>query len=188
MLVELVDYTNNPEERIANYAAICYHAKTDKESNARRVKHLLKLGHLSTLRFAYAVFRVSGISRACANQLVRSKHLDYLQESQRYVKQTNATFVVPDHPLANKLSGAYQSAMARYEELLEEGMKKEDARLVLPLGITTQLYVSGNFQAWKDFIKLRTDSAAQWEIRKVAREIQKDLSMLAPNIFDDEDN
>ena len=43
--------------------------------------------------------------------------------------------------------------------------------------------ISGNFQAWLDFLKLRTDKAAQAEIRNVAIEIGKQLSDIAPNVF-----
>jgi thymidylate synthase (FAD) len=81
------------------------------------------------------------------------------------------------------LSGAYQSALAYYNDLLKLGVKKEDARLVLPAGVTTELNVSGNFQAWRDFLKLRTHDAAQKEIRQVALEIGLQLWRIAPNIF-----
>jgi thymidylate synthase (FAD) len=81
------------------------------------------------------------------------------------------------------LSGAYQSALAHYNSLLQLGVKKEDARLVLPAGVTTELNVSGNFQAWRDFLKLRTHNAAQKEIRQVANEIGLQLYRIAPSIF-----
>lgn len=183
MEVHLVDHTGDAESRIAKYAAICYNSKTDEEANERRIRHLLKLGHLATLRFAYATFFIGGISRACANQLVRSKHLEYLQESQRYVKMTNASFVYPNTDKAYLISSAYQTALAKYEELIANGVKKEDARLVLPLGVCTNMYVTGNFQAWKDFIRLRMDKAAQWEIREVATEINEQLNSIAPHVF-----
>ena len=62
-------------------------------------------------------------------------------------------------------------------------MKKEDARLILPQCVTTELIVVGNFQAWLDFINLRDTKEAQWEIRAVAQEIKAQLSSIAPNIF-----
>jgi thymidylate synthase (FAD) len=73
--------------------------------------------------------------------------------------------------------------MARYNELRELGVSKEDARYVLPAGVTTELNVSGNFQAWRDFLKLRTHNAAQEEIREVAKQIGYQLYRIAPNIF-----
>ena len=56
------------------------------------------------------------------------------------------------------------------------GIKKEDARFVLPEATQTELIVTGNFQAWLDFIKLRADTHAQWEIRTVAKEINNILA------------
>lgn len=61
------------------------------------------------------------------------------------------------------------------------------ARYFLPQGSTTRMYVTGNFQAWADFLKNRLDKAAQWEIREVAQEIQRRLARVAPNVFGKED-
>ena len=183
MQVTLLDYTPEPEYKIGLYASICYDSKTDKESCLRRAKHVVNHGHLSCLRFVHAVFNIRGISRACSHQLVRSKHLEYLQRSQRYCKEDDPEFYYPGTTCDTVLSGAYQSALAHYNSLLQLGVKKEDARLVLPAGVTTELNVSGNFQAWRDFLKLRTHNAAQKEIRQVANEIGLQLYRIAPNIF-----
>jgi thymidylate synthase (FAD) len=70
-----------------------------------------------------------------------------------------------------------------YKDLITEGVKKEDARFILPQGTTTELLVVGNFQAWYDFIKLRSGKEVQWEIRAVAHEINHQLHKIAPNVF-----
>ena len=186
--VTLVDITENAEIKIASYAAICYNSKTDEESNERRIKNLLKMGHLATLRFASATFMVSNITRVCSHQFVRSKHLDFLQQSQRYVNQSNVTFTTPIDVLKNQellqmYSKGVADAFVLYDKLIEKGIKKEDARFVLPECTNTTLIVTGNFQAWKDFIHLRDDKAAQWEIRDVAQRIKKELAKHAPTIF-----
>jgi hypothetical protein len=79
---------------------------------------------------------------------------------------------------------AYLDAELAYSKLISLGMKKEDARYVLPNAATTSLYVTGNFQAWKDFINLRSGKEVQWEIREVAQEIHRQLKGIAPNVFD----
>lgn len=184
MKVHLVDWTENAERKIAEYAAICYNADTSEEACQRRMVKLLNLGHLATLRFGYATFLIEGISRACSHQIVRSKHLDYLQESQRYVNQRNVDFVYPISLLESSTYNAFLiDASDVYNKLISEGIRKEDARYVLPNASPTKLYVTGNFQAWKDFLKNRTDKAAQWEIRNVALAIEKELNSIAPNIF-----
>ena len=194
MEVKLTDITAGAEGRIAEYAAICYDSKTDADSNDRRIKNLLKLKHLATLRFAYATFKVSDISRACSHQLVRHPHLSYLQRSQRYCSESKQGYVFPpnysigflddEEAEVNHIFDEVEMiANWAYRSLIKHGYKKGDARYVLPQAVTTELYVTGNFQAWYDFLSKRTDKAAQWEIRYVAVEIAKELSVYAPNIF-----
>lgn len=181
MKINLEDITENAEYKIAKYAAICYDADTSEDSCARRINKLLNLGHLATLRFGTATFLIEGVSRACSHQLVRSKHLDFLQESQRYVKQDAVEFIYPTNDPSFDV--IYEACIKTYRELINKGIRKEDARFVLHNAATTRLYVTGNFQAWKDFLRNRTDKAAQWEIRAVALEIEKQLNEHCPNIF-----
>lgn len=183
MQVKLEFITPNAEEFIGKMAAICYDANTEREACIKRATKCADSGHLATLRFATAVFNISGISRVCSHQFVRSKHLDFLQRSQRYCKEVDAQFVYPGTKHDTLISSAYQSAMSRYDALIAAGVKKEDARFVLPNGITTELNVVGNLQAWKDFINLRTDKAAQDEIRRVAIQINNTLAAYCPNLF-----
>jgi thymidylate synthase (FAD) len=185
MNVELLDITEHPLMRIGQFAGICYNSSQDEEPSIKRAISCKDRGHLATLRFAYATFRVSGISRTCSHQFVRSKHLDFLQRSQRYCKETDTEFVVPDCPpeMSRRIKDQYESCLSLYNELLKMGMKKEDARFVLPEGTETELIVTGNFQAWLDFIKLRGDVHAQWEIRNVAKTINNILAQEAPGLF-----
>ena len=54
MIVELLDHTADPETTIARAAAVCYDSDTSPDACQRRVRHLMKMRHLSTLRLAYA--------------------------------------------------------------------------------------------------------------------------------------
>jgi len=186
MYVELVDITSDSLERIGRYAGICYNSSSSREACVKRAVACKDKGHLATLRFASATFHVSNISRICSHQFVRSKHLDFLQRSQRYCNETETDFVVPpvSPDMAAIITASYQTALVQYKTLLAAGVKKEDARFVLPNGGTTELIVTGNFQAWLDFIKLRADKHAQWEIREVAKIINNKLSEHAPGLFD----
>ena len=186
MKVELLDITPNALEKIGKYAGICYNSSQDEIACIKRAVACKDKGHLATLRFATAVFHVSGISRVCSHQFVRSKHLDFLQRSQRYCKETGAEFVLPDLSKTQSfdVSLHYEYCLQMYERLLEEGVKKEDARFVLPEATTTELIVVGNFQAWLDFVRLRADKHAQWEIHEVARTINNILAQeLDNNLF-----
>lgn len=188
MKVELTDHTADPERTISKAAAICYDGDTSPEACDRRLKSLITKGHLSTLRFAYATFNVSGISRVCSHQLVRHAHLSYLQRSQRYCSELDIEFTVPqyqpgDETLHSEIAEHYKDCLDVYRKLIEAGYNKGEARYVLPQASTTELNITGNFQAWRDFIALRTDKAAQWEIRAVAYEIKRLLCEIAPNVF-----
>ena len=181
--VTLLNITPNAEEFIGRVSSICYDSRTDRASCIKRAKHCVNSGHLATLRFAHATFNVSGISRICSHQFVRSKHLDFLQRSQRYVKEDKASFIYPGTKEDYLVSLAYQQGYNAYLELIKRGVHKQEARYVLPGGFVTELNVTGNFQAWLDFLKLRTDKAAQWEIREIATEIGYQLAQHCPNIF-----
>ncbi len=185
MLVELKFVTPNALQQIGEYAGICYNSSMDSGSCVKRAVSCKDKGHLATLRFAHATFHVSGISRTCSHQFVRSKHLDFLQRSQRYCNESEAEFVVPtkDPDIAALITASYQDSLAQYKKLLSAGVKKEDARFVLPEATTTELIVTGNFQAWLDFISLRADTHAQFEIRNVATKINNILAEHAPGLF-----
>lgn len=184
--ISLKFITPDAENFIGEMAGICYDAKLNRDANIRRATKCSKDGHLATLRFAHAVFNVSGISRVCSHQFVRSKHLDFLQRSQRYCKEVDAQYTVPremTYEQATFYETAIHQSQELYSKLLETGMKKEDARFILPEATQTELNVVGNLQAWMDFIKLRYDVHAQWEIREVARQINNLLHKECPNLF-----
>jgi thymidylate synthase (FAD) len=185
MKVTLVQSTPNPEEHIGLLAGICY-GKTGEQSPEQCIKrayHCVTKGHLSTLRFAHATFLIEDISRICSHQFVRSKHLDFLQRSQRYCNEEETNVVIPESISKYDVQDFVYNAQILYENLIKNGVKKEDARFILPQGTTTELLVVGNFQAWYDFIKLRSGKEVQWEIRAVAHEINHQLHKIAPNIF-----
>lgn len=187
MKVSLKYVTPDAAYHIGSMAGICYGSSQDREPSIRRAKKCLTDGHLATLRFANATFHVTGISRVCSHQFVRSKHLDFLQRSQRYCNEERTSFINPFErgtPEYLEAQIAYSAAHRCYLSLIDSGIRKEDARFVLPEATHTELLVTGNFQAWRDFIALRSGKEAQWEIRKVAVEINNLLSEAVPELFE----
>jgi len=181
MKVKLLQITPNALEFIGRCAAICYESSTETKACIKRAISCRDKGHLATLRFAHATFHVSEISRICSHQFIRSKHLDFLQRSQRYCEEDVPKFVYPRTKMDTQISSLYQTAHRVYQDLIKAGVRKEDARFVLPEGTQTELVVTGNFQAWLDFIKLRADIHAQAEIRAVAKEINNQLAAVLDN-------
>lgn len=189
MKVTLLDHTADPEFIIGQFAAICYDAKVDRDSCVRRARSCKDKGHLATMRFAYATFNVSGISRICSHQIVRMAHAGILQRSQRYVKESRVEFIRPPVlvEMPDDLIEAWDELerLSRhvYESSIDCGMKKEDARYALLHSCETELNLCLNFQAWQDFIRNRNDKHAQWEVREVAKNIKRELASIAPGIF-----
>jgi thymidylate synthase (FAD) len=72
-----------------------------------------------------------------------------------------------------------------YIELKNLGIKKEDARFVLPNATESQLVLTANLREWRHIIELRGDLAAQWEIRKMVIKILKILKQNVPTVFED---
>ena len=180
---------STPQIDIGENAKICYATK-EFEDGGKDITGTLVHGHshLAALRFAYATIAVEGISVACQNQIVRSSHLDFMVQSKRYVDPSKGDFefIMPkgiSEDAKNLMSQHWKDSTARYRALVANGIKKEDARAVLPANTSTKMNITGNLQGWWDFFKLRLNNKAQGEVREVAFEIYKLLSDAYPAVF-----
>lgn len=143
-----------------------------------------------------ACFLFEGISRACTHQLVRHRLASFSQESQRYVDLTKGGWnaVVPPRVARNQearelLDQSWESLQETYLALRGLGIRKEDARFLLPNATETRIVTTMNFAAWSHFLWLRAvDKAAQWEIRAMGQEILCMLHAVAPKVFQDHMN
>jgi len=72
-----------------------------------------------------------------------------------------------------------------YTDLVDLGILPEDARYLLPNATETELIMTANFREWRHIIQLRTDLAAQWEIRALMKLIWRELDVQAPHVFGD---
>ncbi|GAB4559879.1 MAG: hypothetical protein Kow0047_06090 [Anaerolineae bacterium] len=137
-----------------------------------------------------ATFLVEGVSRAATHQIVRHRLASISQESQRYVSLDKGGwgYVVPpkvqnDPQARTILERAWSDLTAAYDSLRQLGVRKEDARFLLPNAAETRLVISMTFRGWEHFCWLRCDRAAQWEVRAVAYDILRHLYDLAPQAF-----
>ena len=126
--VKLLQLAPDALNFIGKCASICYDSEDSYERNVRRAIACKEKGHLATLGFAHATFNVSGISRACSHQFVRSKHLDFLQRSQRYCEEDNPLVVIPESMESLVVADVYSYTYEVYKNLIANGVKKEDAR------------------------------------------------------------
>lgn len=191
MKVTLIAHTPEPQRLIETCARISYQTQNDPFDPAVNAGFILRLignGHESPLEHASATLLIEDVSRACSHQIVRHRLASYTQRSSRYTQATGyvalpASLERSDHRTLVKETLAGIAKL--YENLVEHGVPKEDARFILPQAESTSLYMTANLREWRHFLKLRLDRHAQWEIRAVAREVLRLLSGIAPDCFRD---
>lgn len=170
MDVRIITATEMPVDVIALAAGTCYGIQN---TNARRVLACFKMGHLSVFEHASVTFRVEGVSRACLAQMTRHRLASYCVESQRYNRYdlTDEYWYVIPEGMADKITWfrkCMRDAASAYQQALNMGIKPEDARYLLPEATKTNAVATMNCRELFHFLDMRTDGAAQWEIRDMA--------------------
>lgn len=176
--------TPNPMRIIEQAASVCYDSKPDFW-DFKIAHNCAKTGHLSVYEHIYFTFHIEGISRACLAQLTRHRHFSFSVRSQRYCNESRSEPVFPastDEDQDGIIADAYDYARDAYDRLIENGVAKEDARMVLPNGASTELYISANARALIEASHLRLCSRAQQEIRNMFDLMKKEIATVAPDI------
>lgn len=176
--------TPNPMRIIEQAASVCYDSKLDFW-DFKIAHNCAKTGHLSVYEHIYFTFHIEGISRACLAQLTRHRHFSFSVRSQRYCNESRSEPVFPastDEDQDGIIADAYDYAWDAYDRLIENGVAKEDARMVLPNGASTELYISANARALIEASHLRLCSRAQQEIRNMFDLMKKEIATVAPDI------
>lgn len=196
--VELLGYTIDPEQNIVAGIRQCYSKvgadelkkKTSKEVGDRLIDQIIESGHTSTIEHASFTFGIEGISRVCSHQLVRHRIASYSQQSQRYVdlSKEELGYIEPleiarDKEKSDKFKEIMEMLEGNYRNLIEKGVKPEDARYILPNACQTKIVVTMNARSLLNFFQERTCQRAQWEIRNMANEMLEKVKQVAPKIF-----
>ena len=195
MHVEIIGITTYQQtdggvEALLEHAGRACYRSDAKGQPGRFLQARIREGHESLIEHASVTFEISGISRACSHQLVRHRLASYSQESQRYVDMSAPEFVVPPSvardPEARAIWDESMEQVAdTYRRLRELGVRKEDARFVLPNATATRIIVTMNFRSLRHLFSVRCDKAAQWEIRELALEMLRQVHDVAPGVFGD---
>lgn len=188
--VELIAITPEPEKVIEEAGRTCYVSfdKMDDTSEKDFIARLLKMGHESPLEHASATFRIKNCSRAMTHQLVRHRMMSVSQQSQRYVSEDSFTYVLPETISPEHIEDFHRDMTAiqqMYDKWRQRGLKKEDARFVLPNACTSEIVVTANFREWRHIFHLRLSPKAQWEIRAACARMLTILKEHAPTCFAD---
>lgn len=196
MKVKLVAHTPNPEETCAAAAQTSFKPdspielfeKITKEKAAKVLRKVIGYGHHSVVEHASFTFALEDVSRVLEIQLVRHRIASYTIKSGRYNK-THCDIVIPPKIAKNEKALAKTKEFAEYntkliQELLDMGIPFEDARMLSPQGIKTNIVMTMNARELLHFFNLRCCARAQWELREVANEMLKQVKRVAPTIFE----
>ena len=187
--------------------------QTNSETAEKLIKYLAKHKHWSPFEMVSACLEVT-TTRDIARQLLRHRSFSFQEFSQRYADPTaelddafvirecrlqdptnrqNSIELVLDNPTARNLNNDWFRAQQRvlyavkeaYRWAIDNGIAKEQARAVLPEGMTvSRLYVNGTIRSWIHYIELRTSNGTQKEHTELALECAKAISQIFPMISD----
>ncbi len=196
-------------ERLAEFAGrLCYMSQHNPAKRATRdyLENIKKQGHGSVLEHANYSILLEGVSRSLTHEMVRHRAgFAYSQLSQRYVDESEASFVIPpaiigDEALEGMWREQVEQAQTVYVELVAKLMERygwvadkvhrrkmarEAARAVLPNATETKIVVTGNVRAWRTMLELRSSEGAELEIRRLALAVLRLLQREAPGFFAD---
>ena len=188
-------YENLSSEEIV--AAIARHGII-KEDNGKLVKYLMTEKHWSPLDMINFTFEVE-TSRAIGRQWLRHSSLKPQEHSQRYsdkvyfedielrledkVNRQSSTDIINNKYLKAQIDLHLESTERLYKTLIENGVAKECARMILPECTSSTLTFNGTLRSWLSFLNVRCDHHAQKEIVELATIVGELLEKEMPNVF-----
>ena len=172
------------------------------EQDRKLIRYLIKHGHHSPLEHAIMKFHIK-CPIFVARQWFRHRIASYNEVSYRYTKTTDE-FYYPEtwraqdqknkqssvetpemdqESLSRVFRKSVELASKTYHELLEAGVAREMARMVLPVNLYTQFYWTVNARSLMNFLSLRADLHAQAEIRRYAEALAGCFAEACPWTF-----
>jgi len=172
------------------------------DTSEKLIKYLIKHQHWSPLEMVSACLEIE-TTRDIARQILRHRSFSFQEFSQRYADPTkDLSFVLrearlqdtknrqnsveTDNPALQAFWETQQNrvldaAKGAYEWAIQNGIAKEQARAVLPEGLTvSRLYMNGTLRSWIHFIELRSANGTQKEHQEVARQCARVIAEVFP--------
>ena len=190
MNVKLVSITPDAEKTMAYIARVSNPSNQDNEKFAGLLKYCINHNHWSVFEQSSMTLEIE-TTRAIAAQILRHRSFTFQEFSQRYADSTKlGTIPIPDlrkqdlknrqnstndldefvkQKLELQMNTLFSSATALYQQMLEEGVAKECARMVLPLCTPTRIYMTGSCRSWIHYIELRSANGTQKEHMDIAQ-------------------
>ena len=203
MTVSLISITDKAEELIAYLARVSNPSNQDNPEYSRLIRYLINHRHWSPFEMAHVVMEIN-TTRAIAAQILRHRSFSFQEFSQRYADVSELELAsTPDlrrqdtknrqNSIADldsdlvfsyqeEIADLYAASASLYKRLLDDGVAKECAREILPLGTPTRLYMAGSVRSWLHYIDLRRANGTQQEHRVIALEAEQILRQHLPNV------
>jgi thymidylate synthase (FAD) len=201
-------FAENMTELIAFCARVSNPSnQNNKDTSEKLIKYLIKNKHWSPLEMVSLTLEIE-TTRDIARQMLRHRSFSFQEFSQRYADPTqDLDFVVREARLQdeknrqNSIEIVPQSededfliqewerrqlavinlAKQTYKWAVDYGIAKEQARVVLPEGLTvSKLYMAGTLRSWIHYIQLRSENGTQKEHIEVAKACAKVISEVFP--------
>lgn len=201
--IRLVDYMGH-DARVVQAARVSLHqGEKTPEQDTRLLKRLRLDNHTTPFEHVVVTFHVKA-PLFVFREWHRHRTWSYSELSGRYVELPHEYYVpeefraqsptnkqssfVPATPLPGALE-CYEKAMAVafacYTLLLDSGVAREHARMVLPLATYSEMYATVDLHNLLHFIKLREAPNAQWEIQEYARALKELIRPIVPIVMED---
>ena len=179
--VELINVLGS-DLTVVNAARVSYGKRSEEmdEKAAKLIAYLLKNKHGTPFEHVVFQFRVRA-PLFVVHQWERHRMASYNEESGRYI-ELRPDFYFPEN--ANAYSYIAQKAVDLYHDLLSEGEPKERARMVLPQNLYKEFWWTVNARSLMNFLALRNDDHAQWEIRQYAIALEGIFEDVCPHTYD----
>jgi thymidylate synthase (FAD) len=210
MKVELISYSQ-PEvhfvENMTELVAFCARVsnpsnQNNKETSEKLIRYLIKNAHWSPLEMVSMCLEIE-TTRDIARQILRHRSFSFQEFSQRYADPTqDLDFVIREARLQDEknrqnsietddkmLQIEWERAQKRviftakkeYEWAIKNGIAKEQARAVLPEGLTvSRLYMNGTLRSWIHYIQLRSANGTQKEHMEIAKKCAGVIAKVFP--------
>ena len=192
--VKVVSVTPDAEKTMAYIARVSNPANQENDNFSGLLKYCIQHEHWSVFEQSSMTLEIE-TTRAIAAQILRHRSFTFQEFSQRYAKSNelgkielpqlrrqdkkNRQNSIDDldpfvqQKLEAQMITLFSSCQSLYNQMIEEGVAKECARMVLPLCTPTRIYMTGSCRSWIHYINLRSSHGTQKEHMEIADECRK---------------
>jgi thymidylate synthase (FAD) len=194
--------TPNADDLVANMARVSNPTNQENPSIKGLLTYMMREGHVSPFEMVNACFEIN-TTRDIGRQILRHRSFSFQEFSQRYAdvtaldgpvfkecrlqdtqnRQNSIDICSQSHKDAwtADQQEVWNLAIRAYKYALQRGVAKEQARALLPEGMTpSRMYMNGTMRSWVHYLKSRLDPSTQKEHRLIAQEVLVLLRTVAP--------